>query len=396
MKFPKINNHLLIFKNHESDEHWNQRNITFNTSMHEIKIRQHIRCHSRFLGVLPTKYQSEDSNALAIIYFSLASLQLLDAVHAQFTPKERSSFIDYIYRHLIETEKYAGFRGSFTHAGTSSSIELAATCFAIQSLLILNDDLQRLPRTKIISTVAACQRPDGGFASTINGLSSADLRYAMIASTICKILRAVTSGIDVNSCTKYILARQNYDGGFGMQVGDESHAGMSFCAVTALSIMHEGNLRDVIDEGNRDGRYGDGILGFLAHRQLGLADIMWKDDDDDDDDEDDEDDIGGFNGRLNKYADTCYVFWTLGALDILDIVSIVDSEAAINFLANKTQNTFMGGFNKTTDPDEMPDPLHSFLGLAALSILNHPQVGKLNTQLVIPESTYQHWLSLDI
>ncbi|GMF55343.1 unnamed protein product [[Candida] boidinii] len=33
----------------------------------------------------------------------------------------------------------------------------------------------------------------------------------------------------------------------------------------------------------------------------------------------------------------------------------------------------MGGFNKSTDPDDTPDPLHSFLGLAALSLISNDE-----------------------
>lgn len=359
----------------------------------QLKVKNHVRCHSRFLGILPTKYQSEDSNTLAIAYFSLSSLELLQSINQVFKPLEIEHFIEYIYAHLIETEKYAGFRGSLNYSATESSIELAATCFAFQCLLILKDDLKRVPVDKVMRTVSACQASDGGFKNTLIAERSMDLRYCMIATTISKILlrnvSKIETYINVQKLKDFVFCMQNFDGGFGMCSGDESHGGMIFCAVDTLALLEDNQLKKM-DNGNRF----KALLDFLAHRQISYD--QYNVSELKENEYADVDDNGGFNGRLNKYADTCYMFWTLGSLNLLKYDHIVDADAAVKFLLNKTQNGFMGGFNKTIDPDEIPDPLHSFLGLAALSILGHSQVGELNAQFVIPQSSYNHWLELDL
>lgn len=364
--------------------------------LNPLKVKHHIRCHSRFLGILPSKFQSEDSNTLAIAYFSLSSLELLNALNTVFTHTEKLSLIDYIYKHLVETETYAGFRGSLTYLPqTESSIELAATCFALQSLLVLGDDLNRVPIRKVIQTVQECQTTDGGFVNTLVSARTSttaaahDLRYCMIAATIVKILlkdtSAITAAINVNALTKFIKSLRNFDGGYGMRAGDESHAGMVFCAVDALTMINDEPLNNE----------NDPLIDFLVHRQIQYNEYN-------------ENELlqneyaavadnGGFNGRVNKSGDTCYVFWTLASLNLLQSDSLIDKHAAMKFLLNGTQNTFMGGFNKTADnEDELPDPLHSYLGLAALSILGHEQVGKINTQFAIPESSFKHWQTLPL
>ena len=350
-----------------------------------INVKMHTMCHKRFLSLLPSKYQSEDSNKLAIAYFSLASLQLLNTLETSFTVEERQKFIDFIYSHLITTDEYSGFCGSLIYNKTEESMELAATCFSLQCLLILKDNFKRIDRRKILNFVKACQLSNGGFTNGLLGKYVKDLRYVMIATTISRILvkdrSKVGEIIDIPKLYSFILQLQSYDGGFSMYPGDESHCGMVFCAVDSLfNINH-------INKFNHKP-----LLDFLTHRQIDFntfnkPEYDWNE-------YADMEDIGGFNGRLNKYGDTCYVFWSLASLELLSLENIVNTEKALDFLLNKTQNFKMGGFNKTTDPDEFPDPMHSFLGLCALSILNHEQVSQLNCQFVIPQLSYEHWLTL--
>lgn len=348
-----------------------------------LNINKHTLCHKRFLSLLPSTYESEDSNKLAIAYFSLASLQLMNTLEKSFTQEEIQSFIKYIYAHLIETDEYSGFRGSLIYNNNEFSINLASTCFAIQCLLILGDDLSKLNKFKIMNVIHDCQMENGGFGNTLNASEDKDLRYCMIAITICKILckcnNIIEKHINIKSLKSYVIKLQSYDGGFSMSEGDESHSGMVFCGVDTLSIINE-----KLDSNNLNL-----LIDFLVHRQIFFNEYNQLEYDMNE--YADLNDNGGFNGRLNKYGDTCYVFWCLSSLKLLGYEKYIDGQKSIDFLINKTQNQKMGGFNKTSDSDEFPDPLHSFLGLAALSILNYEGVQKLNCELVIPETAYCHW-----
>lgn len=357
--------------------------------VYNLDVKKHISCHKRFLSLLPSKFESEDSNKLAMAYFSLASLELMGTLHDSFNDFELQEFVDYIYSHLIESEQVSGFRGSLTYLKRVESIDLASTCFALQCLLILGDSLGRIDKKKVLFFVQSCQKNNGGFTNTLDSLNAKDLRYCMIAATVCKILCKdfpnYSQAIDTESLKSFIYGLQTYDGGFSMCKGDESHGGMVFCAIDTLSLIDENLRRSIhLDKASM-------LLEFLVHRQVHFG--KYNEQEYLQNENADMRDNGGFNGRLNKYADTCYVFWTLASLELLGFTHLIDEKAAINFLVRNTQNIYMGGFNKTTDEDEFPDPFHSFLGLSALSILKYPGIQSLNCQLVIPQSSYVHWKS---
>ncbi|KAH9480384.1 Geranylgeranyl transferase type-1 subunit beta [Psilocybe cubensis] len=77
-----------------------------------------------------------------------------------------------------------------------------------------------------------------------------------------------------------------------------------------------------------------------------------------------QDESGGFCGRTGKDADACYCFWCGAALKILGAGDLVDSDKLAAFLA-RCQFKY-GGISKA--PGENPDPYHTYLSLAALSM----------------------------
>ena len=91
--------------------------------------------------------------------------------------------------------------------------------------------------------------------------------------------------MDCDQITQYICSCQNIDGGFGSIPGSESHSGMVFCAIGALSILH------TVDKCNVKR-----LCRWLDHRQV---------------------DSGGLNGRPEKQCDLCYSWWSLSAMIIL-------------------------------------------------------------------------------
>ncbi len=92
----------------------------------------------------------------------------------------------------------------------------------------------------------------------------------------------------------------------------------------------------------------------------------------------------GFNGRCNKLADTCYTWWTGASLAILGHNDLVEVAPARRFLLEKTQH-MIGGFGKL--PGSPPDVYHSFLGLAALSVMGEPNLKKFDTSLAVTVET---------
>lgn len=140
--------------------------------------------------------------------------------------------------------------------------------------------------------------------------------------------------IDVDLAVDYILKCRNYDGGFGMAPGAESHAGQIFTCVGTLAIA--GKL-DCIDL--------DLLGDWLCERQLPN---------------------GGLNGRPEKLEDVCYSWWVLSSLAMIDRIHWIDRDLLIKFILD-CQDPDRGGISDR--PGNQVDVFHTLFGIAGLSLL---------------------------
>eukprot|EP00058_Branchiostoma_floridae_P024457 XP_002609947.1 hypothetical protein BRAFLDRAFT_124378 [Branchiostoma floridae] len=162
-----------------------------------------------------------------------------------------------------------------------------------------------------------------------------DMRFVYCASCVSYILDD-WSGMDVDKVVSYIKNSMGYDFGLAQGPGLETHGGSTFCAVASLCLMNR------VQEAFSD-RQLDGLKRWCLFRQQ-----------------------SGFQGRPNKPTDTCYSFWVGGTLKLLDCYPLIDHMANKDFILS-TQDTVVGGFAKW--PDSHPDALHSYFGVAGLSLL---------------------------
>lgn len=344
-----------------------------------LLIEKHIKNFRLCLHSLPARAQGEDANKLAIVYFVLHGLGLLDQIHVS---PDTKLHIDYIYSHLINTKdtNIQAFRSSQTFKLQDEHNDydlpnLSATLFALASLLILKDDYsQRLDRHKIMAFVARCQVKSGPLKGSfvpvldVNGepWGESDLRLCYIAASIRKMVgydrlpeSERVSDIDVNTMTHFILDKFNFNGGLASTSFTESHSGLTFCGLAALKLT--GFDLDTKND------FVALTQNWLVHRQVDYPVELYGEEPDYEYYE--ERDIGGFNGRENKFADTCYSWWVMSLLEMLGEggLKLIDGERALTYLLEGTQHKLMGGFGK--DTESMPDPFHSFLGLASVSLL---------------------------
>jgi geranylgeranyl transferase type-1 subunit beta len=379
----------------------------------QLATAAHKRYLSYFLHILPSRTQSEDSNKLLLLYFSVCGLVLLKH---EFSDAERQELIQFVYLHAVN----GGFRGSLSHcvfpvpgvvSGRESGGEkleeegikgsvydpptLAATYAALCILKTLGDDLAGVDKATVIKYICACQQPNGAFSSYVAAdgevLNDGDLRQCYLACCISKLLEVdvdvdvESAAFDVAGMEKYVLAQVQYDGGLGI---GESHAGLTFCGLGALKLIGSKTLEDH----NTCGK----TLEWLVHRQISYGEYNAEQLEYEFCDASDE---GAFNGRENKYGDTCYAYWVLGSLSILQQrknpgvgettpLTLIDVDAARGYLLNVTQNQTRGGFAKSDIDD--PDPFHTYLGLCALSLLRKGDLdldldlAELDPVLVVP------------
>lgn len=308
-------------------------------------------------------------------YFAVSGLDLLNATD-KIPVDEKAELIEWVYEQQVST---GGFRGSpSTSAASSSSsaiggANVAMTYASLLILAVLLDDFKRLDRRALLRFIGALQDKDGegGFAAEEEvgeGEMAVDRdpRFTYCAVAICSML-GEWGIIDVAKARGYLEGCQRYDGGFGASSTHESHSGMTYCCIAALHLLPPDAF-----EWQRE----EEALCWLAHRQVALSSVPLEQTQSNDADDSDTDSnlelelSGGFQGRPNKLPpDVCYSFWNGAALSLLSEHQLVDSIADASYVLSAQSR--VGGIAKI--PGEHPDLLHTYLGLASLSL--HQEAG---------------------
>lgn len=225
------------------------------------------------------------------------------------------------------------------------------TGYAVQILTMI-DGLGELEKQaenskiKIARYIAGLQQPTGIFAGDEWG--ETDTRFLFIALYTLSLLGLLpqqqphqTPLIDMAAATAYVKACQNFDGGFGVRPGAESHSGQVFTCVGALSIA--GEIDSYLGEEGKD-RLG----AWLSERQLPS---------------------GGLNGRPEKLVDVCYSWWVMSSLAMIGRLHWIDKDKLTSFIL-QCQDPDEGGM--ADRPGDMVDVFHTNFGVAGLSLLGYP------------------------
>ena len=209
--------------------------------------------------------------------------------------------------------------------------------------------MSRVNKIGILEGLADLQNPDGSFMASIEE-QCCDMRFVYCAASVCTFLNSFES-IDKVKMIDYILRSQTYEGAFGQGPDLEAHGGSTYCAVAALSMLKK--------------------LPNSPEKCLKWCMMRLK---------------KGFHGRPQKDDDTCYTFWVGGALKLLtkeadfEVSRIILN--AVDFVLS-TQDGIMGGLAKL--PENSPDPLHTYLGLAGLSLANFQDLRPVDAELNITQ-----------
>jgi geranylgeranyl transferase type-1 subunit beta len=317
----------------------------------DFKFSLHSKYFARCLSILPAYISSLDNSRVTIAFYSLAGLDILGSLPLSL-PYSSSELITWIYRlQLVKDSDACGFRGSpfaitsRTQLNAYDRVHITMTMTALLSLLLLGDDLKQVQREKIASSLTHLQLPSGAFLATTLATEN-DLRFVYCACVIAFILND-WSGINRQSCEQFILQCRTYEYAFGQIPGSEAHGGSTFCAIAALSLMNRLNQLD----------HQDDLIRWCLHRQS-----------------------EGFNGRPNKPDDSCYSWWIGATLKLLAKDTLIDVRSNETFL-HATESRETGGFSKW--PDSNADPLHSYLSLAGLSLMDWPRLKSIHPALIV-------------
>ncbi|KAK9247915.1 terpenoid cyclases/protein prenyltransferase alpha-alpha toroid [Lipomyces tetrasporus] len=388
---------------------------------------RHASFFQHSLRLLPYHYTQTDTTRLALIFFCVSALDLLGYLpvanqecspKSKVTKNEVEHWKEWVYSTCLLPTCDA-FRCSpataVPHgASTSSTMDndnvgydvghTAGTYFALSILIILRDDLSRLDRVRMMRWLRKCQRPDGSFAAGViqpignessdnleGYFGERDLRFGYCAAAArwfiggdILVRKNVVQDIDIDSVAAYISSCVSYDGGIAMGRHAEGHAGLTYCGVGTLRLLGQASTKVLTDEAV------DGLVRWsLMHQVYAELDAESSSDGASDSEvtsesssdisvQDGTADIpAGFNGRINKPADTCYSFWSGGTLEMLPLpgtlsssntgsLGLSDIRSNIIFLLTQTQNPMIGGFSKVAGTP--PDLMHAYLGIAALAL----------------------------
>ncbi|KAK6436254.1 geranylgeranyl transferase type-1 subunit beta [Oleoguttula sp. CCFEE 5521] len=219
---------------------------------------RHIKYWTRCLKtLLPSMYTSNDSNRMYLAYFILSACDILGVLFTLTTAEEREGYLTWIYHCQHPNGGFRMWPG--TDFGEHSSVANAkwdpangpATYFALASLLILRDDLQRVKRHRTLSWIRKLQHADGSFGETIvDGRIEGghDPRLAYCATGVRYILRGLeadkdavdgTTGSDINidALVDSIQRAESFDGGIADAPFHEPQAGYTFCSLGCMKFI---------------------------------------------------------------------------------------------------------------------------------------------------------------
>ncbi|KAI0910520.1 terpenoid cyclases/protein prenyltransferase alpha-alpha toroid [Ustulina deusta] len=281
------------------------------------------------------------------LYWGLTALHLLR--HPDALPRDET--IDFVLSCQHENGGFGAAPGHDAHMlYTVSAVQILALVDAFDEL-----ETRGTGKLKVAQFMAGLQdREKGTFAGDEWGEEDTRFLYgALNALSLLNMLHLV----DVDKAVNHVAACANFDGGYGVNPGDESHSGQIFTCVAALTIAKR---QDLIDE--------DRLAGWLSERQLPN---------------------GGLNGRPEKKEDVCYSWWVLSSLSMIGRTHWIDREKLIRFIL-QSQDIENGGISDR--PGNMVDVWHTLFGLTGLSLLGYPGLDDIDPVYCLPKSTVERVL----
>ncbi len=300
---------------------------------------------------LTGSYECLDASRPWLAYWILHSLELMNIL---IQGEQRLELISFLAKCQNPGGGFGGGPGQMSH--------LAPTYAAINALSILGgaEAYNVIDREALVRWLDSLRLDDGSYLMHEDG--EVDIRGVYCALSAAHLTNVYSPELFRNT-GNWVLRCQTYEGGFGGAPGMEAHGGYSFCGLAALMFMNKGELCDT-----------DRLLSWAANRQMRLE--------------------GGFQvksnifdpksenwnfmiqGRTNKLVDGCYSFWQGGIFPLLnDLIDVppretwlFDCEALQEYLLLCCQDQRGGLIDK---PGKGRDFYHTCYCLSGLSVAQH-------------------------
>jgi geranylgeranyl transferase type-2 subunit beta len=271
------------------------------------------------------------------------------------------------------------------------------TLCGLSSLNELNSDRKE----EIISWLLRCQHENGGFGGNIGHDSHiTNTHYAVLILCLYKSLDLIDKG----KIASYISSLQQPDGSFKGDEWGESDLRFVYCGLSCLKILKrldlvniDNSVQYVLSCKNFEGAFGavpgaesHAAYSFCAVGALAVVDRL------DLIDRDElgywfmlrQTDAGGFNGRPEKLPDICYSWWILSSMYMIERQHWINFEALKIFIFKAQDQDGKGGI--ADRPGNEPDVFHTFFGLAGLSLMKYNPLETVNPVYALPNSTLEY------
>ncbi|KAK9456244.1 terpenoid cyclases/protein prenyltransferase alpha-alpha toroid [Dipodascopsis uninucleata] len=215
------------------------------------------------------------------------------------------------------------------------------TLSAVQ-IMVIQDALEEIDCDKVVDYVVSLQDSETGAVRGDHNGDVIDTRFVYVAMNCLSLLDRLDR-LDVDKAVEFINHCKNFDGGYGMVPGAESHSAQIFTCIGALTIAKR---LDLVDR--------DMLCWWLCERQLPS---------------------GGLNGRPEKLPDVCYSQWVLSSLAMLDRLDWIDGPKLCEFIL-EAQDEESGGI--ADRKDDMADVFHTLFGIVGLSLLGYDGIEKVD------------------
>lgn len=308
----------------------------------------------RVLTLVPEKYDAEHPS---VVYFCILALAILSAKARSdilAENEESTAELDKGQTSSLNAKKHKAIkvfsdlvpsvikyiRSMFTGCGFRAACygieepHVLATYFCLATAAMIKHEFKDAEKQAMVAFINRCRSKGGMYCLTeketqfeVPALVSLRITYAAFSS-----LALLGEPVSDSETVEYIKSLQNYDGGFGETRYDESHAGLTFCALACLDIA---NALDA-ETKTRAAR-------FLLRRQI-------------------DSNLYAFNGRPGKEPDCCYTFWVLSSLRIVEINFDTNNVQTSAFLKS-CYDPILKAYGPV--PDSEPDAYHTALVLAA-------------------------------